>query len=269
MRKKIIILTTLLMAFVLLTGFSCQNKQTAPVPQPTPPTSSEEPQKNKKLDLTNEGLEKIPSYVFSDTALEDLTELNVSHNRIAGAVQAGIRQLQKLKVLNLSNNLMTGVPAEIGQLKNLEILDLSNNQLTGLPYELGNLKNLKTLNISGNNYSKQDLNIIKQSLPSSVKIIEGESQPQTNAEAKVSIENFSFNPETLTIKVGTTVIWTNRDVAPHLITNKPYMMCTYCKYFQSDPLSKGDTFQFTFYTAGSYDYMCGIHPSMKGKIIVE
>jgi Leucine-rich repeat (LRR) protein len=45
---------------------------------------------------------------------------------------------------------MTGVPAEIGQLQKLEILNLSNNNLTGLPNELVNLKNLKTLNLSGN-----------------------------------------------------------------------------------------------------------------------
>ena len=66
---------------------------------------------------------------------------------------------------------MTGVPAEIGQLKKLEFLDLSNNQLTGLPYELGNLSNLKVLNLSGNKYSQQDLNYIRNNLPTTVKII--------------------------------------------------------------------------------------------------
>ena len=66
---------------------------------------------------------------------------------------------------------MTGVPAEIGQLQKLEILDLSENQLTGLPNELGNLKNLKTLDLSGNNYSEYDLEIIQKNLPASAKII--------------------------------------------------------------------------------------------------
>lgn len=121
-----------------------------------------------KLDLSNQQLTKIPNNVFNQTNLE---ELNVSNNKITGAIQAEIRHLQKLKVLNASNNLMTGVPAEFGQLQNLEILDLSNNQLTGLPYELGNLKNLKTLNISGNNYSTLDLGIIKEKLPTTVNII--------------------------------------------------------------------------------------------------
>ncbi len=120
------------------------------------------------LDLSNQGLKSVPSYVFSETNLQ---ELNVSNNQLTGAIQAEIRQLTKLKVLNASNNLMTGVPAEIGQLTNLEVLDLSNNKLTGLPNELGNLQNLKTLNLSGNQYSVQDLNGIRSKLPSTVNII--------------------------------------------------------------------------------------------------
>ena len=124
--------------------------------------------KDKILDLSNKGLKSIPSYVFSQTNLE---ELNVSNNFLTGAIQSQIGNLTNLKILNASNNLMTGVPAEVGQLQNLEILDLSNNKLTGLPNELGNLKNLKTLNISGNQYSQQDLNYIKSKLPSTVNII--------------------------------------------------------------------------------------------------
>lgn len=122
----------------------------------------------KKLDLSNQGLTKIPEYVFSQSGLE---EINVSNNNLTGSIQAEIRHLSNLKVLNASNNKMTGVPAEIGQLQELEILDLSNNSLTGLPNELGNLKNLKILNISGNEYSEQDLNKIKEGLPSTTQII--------------------------------------------------------------------------------------------------
>lgn len=124
--------------------------------------------KDKVLDLSNKGLGKVPTYVFDDIGLE---ELNISNNEITVSIQSEVRNLIKLKVLNASNNLMSGVPAEIGQLENLEVLDLSNNQLTGLPNELGNLKNLKTLNISGNNYSQQDLDYIINKLPSTVNII--------------------------------------------------------------------------------------------------
>lgn len=143
------------------------------LPQETKRTSPIAGEQNKttvsaRLDLSNDGITKIPEYVFGETNLE---ELNVANNQITGAIQAEIRHLQKLKILNLSNNQMTGLPAEIGQLKNLEILDVSNNELTGLPYELGNLKNLKTLNISGNNYSELDLDTIQKNLPQSTNII--------------------------------------------------------------------------------------------------
>ena len=123
---------------------------------------------DSKLDLSGQNLKKVPEYVFSETGLQ---ELDLSDNQLTGAIQAEIRQLKKLKILDASDNLMTGVPAEIGQLQNLQVLDLSNNQLTGLPLELGNLKNLQTLDLSGNDYSEYDLGLIEQSLPRGVNII--------------------------------------------------------------------------------------------------
>lgn len=137
-------------------------KESVDVGYQAPVTSS-----SKVLDLSGQGLTKAPNYIFDKTNLQ---ELNLSNNKLEGALQAEVRHLQNLKVLNLSNNTFTGLPAEIGQLKNLEVLDLSNNQLTGLPYELGNLSSLKVLNLKGNVYSEADLNIIKQGLPSIVVI---------------------------------------------------------------------------------------------------
>src|SRR3989344_3454639 len=119
------------------------------------------------LNLSGQGLTQAPSYIFTRT---DIEELNLSSNALSGSLQAEVRHLQNLKVLNLSNNTFTGVPAEIGQLKNLEVLNLSNNQLTGLPYELGNLSKLRLLDISGNAYSEADLAKIRASLPASTVI---------------------------------------------------------------------------------------------------
>jgi plastocyanin len=87
---------------------------------------------------------------------------------------------------------------------------------------------------------------------------QGEAQPpQANS---VIIENFAFSPASLTIEKGKTVTWTNEDSAPHTIKSDT---------FNSGTLNTGDKFQFTFNNAGTFDYSCGIHPSMKAKIIVE
>lgn len=76
----------------------------------------------------------------------------------------------------------------------------------------------------------------------------------------VDIKNFAFTPEVLTVKMGTTVTWINQDQAVHNIKSAA---------FNSKDLKKGETFEFTFQTKGTFDYICGIHPSMKGKIVVE
>lgn len=174
--KKII----LLLAIPILIGAGCNNpfildKEAMPI-NDLDNSKNQENQEyqidkisvGNKLDLSNQGLAQVSQEVFKKTNLE---ELDVSGNNLTGALPAEIRHLQKLKILNASNNQMTGVPAEVGQLTNLSVLDLSNNQLTGLPYELGNLKNLQILNLSGNNYSQQDLEIISNDLPKTVKII--------------------------------------------------------------------------------------------------
>ena len=135
------------------------------VPKADSATNTEEPilDNDKVIDLSGKGLTQSPKYVFGKT---DTEKLDLSNNKMSGALQAEIRHLQNLMVLDLSNNNFTGVPAEIGQIKNLSVLDLSNNQLTGLPLELGNLSNLKILNLKGNDYSKTDLGLIKEKLPS-------------------------------------------------------------------------------------------------------
>jgi plastocyanin len=79
-------------------------------------------------------------------------------------------------------------------------------------------------------------------------------------ESAVTIKNFAFSPSALTIKKGTTVTWTNEDSVPHTIKSDT---------FNSGTLNTGNKFQFTFSSTGTFDYSCGIHPQMSGKIIVE
>ena len=83
------------------------------------------------------------------------------------------------------------------------------------------------------------------------------------ASAAVSVDNFTFGPKTLTVKAGTTVTWTNNDDIPHSIVDKDR------KVFRSKALYTGDTFSFTFVNPGNYDYFCGLHPHMTGRVVVE
>lgn len=78
----------------------------------------------------------------------------------------------------------------------------------------------------------------------------------------VKIDNFTFNAATITVKVGTTVTWTNGDDIPHTVVAKD-------KSFKSKVLDTGDTFAFTFSKAGQYDYYCSLHPHMTGQVIVK
>ncbi len=81
------------------------------------------------------------------------------------------------------------------------------------------------------------------------------------AEVKVGIDNFTFNPKVVTVKVGDTVTWTNNDDIPHTVASPPK--------FRSKALDTGDSYTFTFTTLGSYSYFCSLHPMMTGKIVVE
>ena len=88
----------------------------------------------------------------------------------------------------------------------------------------------------------------------------GGGAPAAGAGA-VSIKDFAFNPADVTVAKGTTVTWKNDDSATHRIKSGDGS-------FDSKDLKNGDSFDHTFDTAGTFDYICGIHPSMKGKITV-
>jgi plastocyanin len=80
-------------------------------------------------------------------------------------------------------------------------------------------------------------------------------------ETTVTIDNFTFAPAELTIKVGTTVTWKNHDDIPHTIVS--------AGKFRSKALDTDDSYSFTFTTAGAYAYFCSLHPHMTGTIKVE
>jgi plastocyanin len=80
-------------------------------------------------------------------------------------------------------------------------------------------------------------------------------------ELQVTIDNFTFTPAELKVKVGDTVTWTNHDDIPHTVVS--------AGKFRSKALDSDNSFSFTFTQAGDYKYFCGLHPHMTGMIKVE
>ena len=76
---------------------------------------------------------------------------------------------------------------------------------------------------------------------------------------EVTIQGFAFNPATVEISPGDTVKWTNLDSVAHIVKGD---------IFESGSLAKGDTYEFVFKEPGVYNYICSIHPSMKGTVTV-
>jgi plastocyanin len=85
--------------------------------------------------------------------------------------------------------------------------------------------------------------------------------PSGNGQS-VSIINFAFSPAMLSVSVGAKVTWTNNGSVPHTVTADQGA-------FDSNALSPGNSFSFTFTKAGTYTYHCKIHPSMTATIIVK
>lgn len=85
---------------------------------------------------------------------------------------------------------------------------------------------------------------------------------QQSPAAEVTINNFSFAPATLTVAVGTTVTSTNHDETPHTVVSTDAV-------FKSKILDKDEKFSYTFPQAGTFSYICSIHPKMTGKIVVK
>ena len=80
-------------------------------------------------------------------------------------------------------------------------------------------------------------------------------------EVKVTIDNFTFGPQQISVKVGDTVTWTNHDDIPHTVVS--------AGKFRSKTMDTDDAFSFTFTAAGDYKYFCSLHPHMTGTIKVE
>jgi plastocyanin len=88
------------------------------------------------------------------------------------------------------------------------------------------------------------------------------AQQAQASSAEVKIDNFSFGPAAVTVAVGTTVTWTNRDDIPHTVVSDD-------KVFKSKVLDTDEKFSYTFTKPGTFGYFCSIHPKMTGKVVVQ
>ncbi len=79
---------------------------------------------------------------------------------------------------------------------------------------------------------------------------------------EMEIANFTFSQKTITVPVGTTVIWYNSDSTSHTVT-------TIDPLFDSGTIPTGETFNYTYEQTGTYEYFCTIHPYMTATVIVE
>ena len=95
------------------------------------------------------------------------------------------------------------------------------------------------------------------------------NEPEKVGIVEVAIQNFAFTPQTIRIKAGTTVVWTNNDSTPHIVASDPYPAHTDLPGLISGTLNQGDRYTFKFEKSGTFGYHCHIHPSMKGTVVVE
>jgi len=82
---------------------------------------------------------------------------------------------------------------------------------------------------------------------------------------EVSMKDILFKPESVTVKSGGAVQWTNDDPFEHTVTYESGPG----EKFDSKTVAGGDTFEQTFTKAGTVKYICTIHPQQKGDVIVE
>ena len=93
-----------------------------------------------------------------------------------------------------------------------------------------------------------------------------EEQPEASGEpVTVDMKDIKFVPENVTVKVGTTVKWTNSDEVPHTVTKEEGPGAE----FDSGNVAAGEEFEHTFDAAGEVKYVCEIHPGQEGTVTVE
>src|SRR6202051_862266 len=88
------------------------------------------------------------------------------------------------------------------------------------------------------------------------------SVAESSDAAKIVVKDFTFNPTPLTVKAGSTVIWTNMDDEPHTVVSDTGV-------FKSGGMDTNESFSYKFDKPGTYHFTCSIHPRMVGTVVVQ
>jgi len=91
----------------------------------------------------------------------------------------------------------------------------------------------------------------------------GAQKARKPAAHTVTIDATSFQPASLTIAVGDSVTWVNKDVIPHTATSAK------AQVFDSGTITSGQSWKHTFKSRGDLAYVCEFHPTMKGRLRIK
>lgn len=98
----------------------------------------------------------------------------------------------------------------------------------------------------------------KQATPSSA--------PAASGAQTVVISGFKYQPPVVTVKTGDSVEWRNNDMVPHTVSA---VEVQHARAFDSDSIAKGGSWHWIAGAPGAYDYICTLHPNMKGRLLVQ
>ena len=85
--------------------------------------------------------------------------------------------------------------------------------------------------------------------------------------AEVGLKGIKFDPDSVTVKVGGSVKWTNNEDVPHDVTKEDGPGADFSS--GKGNMKKGDTYTRMLTEAGTINYVCTVHPNMKGTVTVE
>ena len=119
--------------------------------------------------------------------------------------------------------------------------------------------NIKNCFVCHKPHEKQDFVISLSSLSGT---LPGGAVARPKGPGIVSIGEFLFGPERITVKAGETITWTNVDDSPHQVTVQGETT------LRTPVILKGQSTALSFNDVGTYGYICGLHPAMKGQIEV-